>query len=74
MNFGTGVLSAILLLTVPGALVGRAGGLRWPLALAVAPALTYGVVGLVIVPFGAVGMPWNALTALLALAVLTALA
>lgn len=74
MNFGTGVLSAILLLTVPGALVGRAGGLRWPLALAVAPALTFGVVGLVIVPFGAVGMPWNALTALLALAVLTALA
>ena len=74
MNFGTGVLSAVLLLTVPGALVARAGGLRWPLAVAVSPVLTYGVVGLVIVPFGAIGIPWVGLTALAALAAVAGLA
>ena len=68
MNFGTGVLVAVALLTVPGALVGRAGGLRWPLAAAVGPALTYGVVALAIVPLGALGIRWNALSALAALA------
>ena len=60
MNFGSGVLIAVLLLALPGAVVGRAGGLRWPLAVAVGPALTYGVVGLVVVPFGALGIWWNA--------------
>ena len=60
MNFGTGVLTAVLLLIVPGAIVGRAAGLRWPLAVAVAPVLTYGVVALAIVPFGAAGIRWNA--------------
>ncbi len=43
-------------------------------ALAVGPALTYGVVALAIVPFGAVGIPWNAWTAFFALAVVTAVA
>ncbi|MFM8599398.1 MAG: DUF6541 family protein [Mycobacterium sp.] len=74
MNFGTGVLSAVLVLTVPGVVVARAGGLRWPLAVAVSPALTYGVVGLAIVPFGAVGIRWNALTALLSLSAVAGLA
>jgi hypothetical protein len=60
VNFGSGVLIAVLLLALPGAVVGRAGGLRWPLAVAVGPALTYGVVGLVVVPFGALGIQWNA--------------
>jgi len=73
VNFGTGVLIAVLLLTVPGALVARAAGLRWPLAFAVGPALTYGVVGLSIVPFGAVGIRWSAGSALAALAVVVAL-
>lgn len=68
MNFGPGVLIAVLLLAVPGALVARAGGLRWAPATAVGPALTYGVVGLFIVPFGALGIRWTALTALMALA------
>ncbi|MEI6251821.1 MAG: DUF6541 family protein [Mycobacteriaceae bacterium] len=63
MNFGSGVLIAVLLLTVPGAFVARIGGLRWPMAVAVAPALTYGVVALAIVPFGAIGIRWNALSA-----------
>lgn len=73
MNFGFGVLIAVLLLTLPGALVGLAGRLSWPVALAVGPVLTYGVVGLAIIPFGAVGIPWNALTALAALIVVAAI-
>ena len=36
------------------------------------PALTYGVVGLSIIPLGAIGWPWNAWTALFALALVTA--
>ena len=68
MNFGAGVLIAILLLTVPGAVIARAAGLRWAPAVATGPALTYGVVGLTIVPFGAIGIRWNALSALLVFA------
>ena len=74
MNFGFGVLIAVLVLAAPGAVVGRAGGLRWPLALAVGPVLTYGAVALAIVPFGALGIRWNALSALLTLAVVAAVA
>ena len=74
MNFGSGVLIAVLVLTVPGAVVARAAGLRWPLAAAVGPVITYGVVGLVIVPFGAIGIAWNARSALAVFAVATALA
>lgn len=73
MNFGTGVLTAVLLLIAPGAVVGRAGGLRWPPALAVAPVLTYGVVALAIVPFGALGIRWNAWTAAAVLAAVSLL-
>lgn len=74
MNFGTGVLAAVVLMTAPGAVVARAGGLRWPLAAAVGPALTYGTVALATLPFGAVGIRWNALTALLVWAAVTGLA
>ena len=63
MNFGTGVVTAVLLLITPGAVVGRAAGLRWPPAVAVAPTLTYGVVALAIVPFGALSIRWNLWTA-----------
>ena len=52
----------------------RACRLPLPVAVAVGPALTYGVVALAIVPFGAVGIPWNAWTAFFALAVVTAVA
>jgi len=58
----------------PGAIVARVGRLTWPTAVAVGPALTYGIVALAIVPFGALGLPWNAWTALFALAVVTAVA
>ncbi|MDT5013457.1 MAG: D-galactosaminyltransferase, partial [Mycobacterium sp.] len=69
-----GALPALLLLIVPGALIGIAARLPWPVAIAVAPALTYGLVGLAIVPFGAIGWPWNGWTALFALAVVLAVA
>lgn len=69
MSFGYGVLLALALLVVPGAIIARCGGLHWPAAVAVAPALTYGAVAMAIVPFGALGVPWNAGTALLTLAV-----
>jgi len=63
-----------LLLVIPGAIVARIGRLAWPAAVAVGPALTYGIVALAIVPYGALGVPWNAWTALFALAVVTGFA
>ncbi len=63
----------MLLLVVPGALVARAARLTLPTAVAVGPALTFGVVGLVIIPLGALGIPWNAITALLSLLILAAI-
>ena len=71
MSLALGVLPALLLLIVPGALVGTAARLPWLVAVAVGPALTYGIVGLAIVPLGAIGWPWNAWTALFAMAVVT---
>ena len=53
--------------------VALAGRLSWPVALAVGPVLTFGVVGLAIIPFGAVGIPWNAGTGALALIGVTVL-
>ena len=72
MSLGFGVLFALLLLIVPGAIVATAARLPWQLAVAVGPAVTYGVVGLAIIPYGALGIPWNGWTALAALAVVTA--
>ena len=69
VTLGSGVLAAVLLLVAPGALVGRVAALPWPISITVGPALTYGIVGLAIIPFGAAGIPWNAATALVALAV-----
>jgi D-galactosaminyltransferase len=63
-----GTLIALFLLIAPGAIVGRIAQLTWPIAIAVAAALTYGVVALAIIPFGALGIPWNGWTALAALA------
>jgi hypothetical protein len=74
VSLGFGVLIALLLLVVPGAIVARVSRLTWPAAVAVGPALTYGVVALAIVPYGALGVPWNAWTALFALAVVTGFA
>ncbi|CAN5276637.1 membrane protein [soil metagenome] len=55
-------------------IVALAARLPLPIAVAVGPSLTYGVVGLAIIPFGALGIPWNAVTAAGALAVVTAVA
>jgi D-galactosaminyltransferase len=68
-----GILIALFLLIVPGAIVARSAQLTWPIAVAIGPALTYGVVALAIIPFGAIGIPWNAWTALAALVVVTVL-
>jgi hypothetical protein len=62
-----GTLIALFLLIAPGAIVARITQLTWPVAVAVGPALTYGVVALAIIPFGALGIPWNGWTALIAL-------
>ena len=72
MWFGT--LIALVLLIAPGAIVARIAQLNWPIAIAVGPALTYGVVALAIIPYGALGIPWNGWTALAALAVVCVVA
>ncbi|MCG7594672.1 DUF6541 family protein [Mycobacterium sp. PSTR-4-N] len=72
MSNGYGVLVAWALLVIPGAIIARCGGLGWTASVAAGPALTYGAVAMAIVPFGALAVPWNAGTALVALAVLAA--
>ncbi|WP_123028325.1 DUF6541 family protein [Mycolicibacterium stellerae] len=74
MRLAFEVLLAVLVLVAPGAIVARAARVPASVAIATGPALTYGVVALAIVPFGAVGIPWNAWTAFFALAVVTAVA
>ena len=73
MGLCFGTLIALFLLIAPGAIVARIAQLNWPVAIAVGAALTYGVVALAIIPFGAVGIPWNGWTALAALAAVCAL-
>ncbi len=73
MGLGFGILIGLLLLTVPGIIVARSAQLTWPIAVAVGPALTYGVVALAIIPFGALGIPWNGWTGLATLLVITLL-
>jgi hypothetical protein len=67
VTLAAGVLVAWLLLVIPGAIVARAAQLTWPIAIAVGPPVTYGVVAFAVLPFGALGIPWNGWTALLAL-------
>jgi D-galactosaminyltransferase len=74
VSFGFGLLQALLLLVVPGTIVALAARLPVPIAVAVGPALTYGVVGLAIIPFGALEIPWTWLSALAPLVVVTAIA
>ncbi|OBH71749.1 hypothetical protein A5682_00920 [Mycobacterium mantenii] len=69
MGLWFGTLIALFLLIAPGAIIARISQLSWPVAVAVGPALTYGVVALAIIPFGAIGIPWNGWTALAALVV-----
>lgn len=69
MGLWFGTLIALFLLIAPGAIIARISQLSWPVAVAVGPALTYGMVALAIIPFGAIGIPWNGWTALAALVV-----
>ncbi|WP_406813646.1 DUF6541 family protein [Mycobacterium sp. M23085] len=69
MGLWCGTLIALFLLIAPGAIIARISQLSWPVAVAVGPALTYGTVALAIIPFGAVGIPWNGWTALATLVV-----
>ena len=69
MGLWWGTLIALFLLIAPGAIIARITQLTWPIAIAVGPALTYGVVALAIIPFGAIGIPWNGWTALATLVV-----
>ena len=69
MGLWFGTLIALFLLIAPGAIVARITQLTWPIAVAVGPALTYGVVALAIIPLGALGIPWSGWAALIALAV-----
>jgi hypothetical protein len=69
-----GTLIALFLLIAPGAIVARISQLTWPIAVAIGPALTYGIVALAIIPFGAVAIPWNGWTALAVLATVCVLA
>ncbi|MUM17982.1 hypothetical protein FZI91_17775 [Mycobacterium sp. CBMA271] len=63
MSFALGVAAAMLLLFIPGWLIGRAFGLPTHSAAVIAPALTYGLVGFCIVVFGSIGIPWNSVSA-----------
>ncbi|MGV9860698.1 DUF6541 family protein [Gordonia sp. NPDC003425] len=67
------VVTAVLLI-VPGALVGRRMTLPWPVAIAAGPPITFAVVHVLTVLYGAVGIEWNLLTALLGTVVIVALA
>lgn len=69
MGLWIGTLLALFLLITPGTIVARITQLTWPVAIAVGPALTYGVVALAIIPFGALEIPWNGWTALATLVV-----
>src|SRR6201993_2731388 len=69
-----GTLLALFLLITPGTIVARISQLTWPVAVAVGPALTYGVVALGIIPLGALQIPSNGWTALAALVVVCVLA
>ncbi|OBH07300.1 DUF6541 family protein [Mycobacterium sp. E1747] len=64
MGLWFGTLIALFLLIAPGSIIARISQLSWPIAVAVGPALTYGAVALAIIPFGALGIPWNGWTAL----------
>ena len=69
MGLWIGTLLALFLLITPGTIVARITQLTWPVAVAVGPALTYGVVALAIIPLGALEIPWNGWTALATLVV-----
>lgn len=68
-----GVLLAAAVLFGPGLAIGAAAALRGFALVALAPALTFGAVGLLALAFGIVGQPWRPPTAALAVAAVASL-
>lgn len=62
------VVTAVILI-VPGALVARRMSLPWPVAVAAGAPLTFGMVGIFTVLYGALSIPWNVGTAAVMLGV-----
>ncbi|GAB17677.1 hypothetical protein GOEFS_036_01160 [Gordonia effusa NBRC 100432] len=67
-------LVTAVLLVAPGALVTRRLGVTWPVAVAAGPPVTFLIVSLATVFYGAVGFEWNLITAGIALIVALVLA
>lgn len=59
------VVTAVMLI-VPGMLVGRRMLLPWPVAVAAGPPITFAIVSVFTVLYGAIGFEWNIITALVA--------
>lgn len=68
------MLLTLLLLVVPGALIGRALRLPWTWVLMAAAPLTFGLIGTSTVVLGVLGVGWNLLTLAVSAAVATAAA
>lgn len=64
----------VVLLIVPGACVGRRMTLSWPVAIAAGAPITFAIVSVSTVLYGAIGFEWNVITALVAVLVAFALA
>ena len=64
----------VVLLIVPGACVGRRMTLSWPVAIAAGAPITFAIVSVATVLYGAIGFEWNVITALVAVLVAYALA
>ncbi|WP_430296544.1 DUF6541 family protein [Sinomonas sp. B1-1] len=65
-------LAAAVLIVAPGALVLRAAGLVWLWSIGLAPAVSLGVVGAILILFWLVRIPWDLATVLLVLGLLLA--
>ena len=58
MGLTFGILFALFLLIVPGTTVARSAQLTWPIAVAIGPALTFGVVAFSILVQGLTMRPF----------------
>ncbi|MGV9481765.1 DUF6541 family protein [Gordonia aichiensis] len=63
----------VVLLVVPGACVGRRMTLSWPVAIAAGAPITFAIVSVSTVLYGAIGFEWNLITALVAVLIAFAL-
>ena len=68
------IIAAFAILTLPGALVGAALGLRGWLLAGSAPALTVGATGVLVAWYGLVGLDWSAASAVVGVVLLAVVA